>query len=55
MLKNEGIIIPVYLIQRFFAKNANVIVPQKEDKLSVTTQEPEEISSFSPDMPEEAL
>ena len=31
LLKNEGIIIPVYLIKRFLADNRNVSFPQKAE------------------------
>ena len=31
MLKNEGIIIPAYLIKRFFSEDENVSAPQKGD------------------------
>lgn len=30
MLKNEGIVIPAYLIKRFFTENGNASVPQKK-------------------------
>ena len=34
ILKNEGIIIPAYLIKRFFAENGNASIPQKKGEAS---------------------
>ena len=34
ILKNEGIIIPAYLIKRFFAENGNTSIPQKKGEAS---------------------
>lgn len=44
MLKNEGIIIPAYLIKRFFAENGNASVPQKKGETSVGKQPPKKVS-----------
>lgn len=44
MLKNEGIIIPAYLIKRFFAENGNASVAQKKGETSVGKQPPKKVS-----------
>lgn len=41
MLKNEGIIIPAYLIKRFFAENGNISVTQKQEAISAKKQTPQ--------------
>lgn len=38
MLKNEGIIIPAYLIKRFFAENGNLSVLQKKEATPMKKQ-----------------
>lgn len=55
MLKNEGIIIPAYLIKRFFAENGNASVPQKKEKIPVKKQAPEKASFIVPDTSDEEL
>lgn len=55
MLKNEGIIIPAYLIKRFFAENGNASVPQKKEKISVKKQAPEKASFIVSDTSDEEL
>ena len=41
MLKNEGIIIPAYLIKRFFTENGNIPVTQKQEAISAKKQTPQ--------------
>ncbi len=55
MLKNEGIIIPAYLIKRFFAENGDAPRPQKKEKTSVKKQSPEKASFIVPDTSDEEL
>ena len=45
MLKNEGIIIPAYLIKRFFSEDENVSAPQKKETTPVK-KHPTEKASF---------
>ena len=46
MLKNEGIIIPAYLIKRFFSEDENVSAPQKKETTPVK-KHPTEKASFT--------
>ena len=55
MLKNEGIIIPAYLIKRFFAETENVSIPQKRGTTPVEKQFPEKESFIVPDTSDEEL
>ena len=41
MPKNEGIIIPAYLIKRFFTENGNIPVTQKQEAISAKKQTPQ--------------
>ena len=49
MLKNEGIIIPAYLIKRFFAENGNISVTQKQEAISTKKQTPQKAAFIVPD------
>jgi len=49
MLKNEGIIIPAYLIKRFFTENGNASAPQKKKVISGKKQVSEKNSCIAPD------
>lgn len=55
MLKNEGIIIPAYLIKRFFAETGNVSIPQKKETTPVEKQFPKKESFIVPDTSDEEL
>ena len=48
MLKNEGIIIPAYLIKRFFSEDENVSAPQKKETTPVKKHPTEKASLLSP-------
>lgn len=48
MLKNEGIIIPAYLIKRFFAENGNASTPLKKETTPVEKQISEKHLLLSP-------
>ena len=48
MLKNEGIIIPAYLIKRFFSEGENVSVPQKKETTPVKNTPRKKHLSLSP-------
>ena len=49
MLKNEGIIIPAYLIKRFFAENGNISVTQKQEAISAKKQTSQKAAFIVPD------
>ena len=49
MLKNEGIIIPAYLIKRFFAENGSASIPIKKETTPVRKQLSEKASFIVPD------
>lgn len=49
MLKNEGIIIPAYLIKRFFTEKGNASGPQKKKVISGKKQREEKDSCIAPD------
>lgn len=53
MLKNEGIIIPAYLIKRFLAENGKASIPQKKERMPVKKQAPEKTSFIVPETPGE--
>lgn len=55
MLKNEGIIIPAYLIKRFFAENEDASVSQKKVTPPVKTQAREKESFIVPDTSNEKI
>ena len=55
MLKNEGIIIPAYLIKRFFAENGNASVVQKKETIPVKKQAQETSSFIVPNSSDEKL
>lgn len=55
MLKNEGIIIPAYLIKRFFAENGNASDLQKKKAISGKKQGSEKASCIVPDISSEKL
>lgn len=50
MLKNEGIIIPAYLIKRFFAENGNASGLQKKKAIFGKKQDSEKASCIAPDI-----
>ena len=49
MLKNEGIIIPAYLIKQFFTENGNIPVTQKQEAISTKKQTPQKAAFIVPD------
>ena len=49
MLKNEGIIIPAYLIKRFFTENGNIPVTQKQEAISAKKQTSQKAAFIVPD------
>ena len=55
MLKNEGIIIPAYLIKRFFVENGSASIPIKKETTPVRKQISEKASFTVPDTSDEEL
>ena len=55
MLKNEGIIIPAYLIKRFFSEDENVSAPQKKETTPVKKRPTEKASFIVSDTSNENL
>ena len=55
MLKNEGIIIPAYLIKRFFSEDENVSAPQKNETTPVKKRPTEKASFIVSDTSNENL
>lgn len=55
LLKNEGIIIPAYLIQKFLSETADAPPAQKREKTPAQTQAPARTSFIVPDLPDEEL
>jgi len=55
ILKNEGIIIPAYLIKRYFTEIRDAPKPEKQEKASVKQPEPATSSFIVPDLPDEEL
>jgi len=55
LLKNEGIIIPVYLIKRYFTETKDAPKPEKQEKASAKQPEPAKSSFIVPDLPDEEL
>ena len=49
MLKNEGIIIPAYLIKRFFTENGNIPVTPQQEAISTKKQTPQKAAFIVPD------
>ncbi|MBQ3058750.1 MAG: hypothetical protein IJD16_00330 [Desulfovibrio sp.] len=55
ILKNEGIIIPAYLIKRHFTETRDAPKPEKQGKAPVKQPEPATTSFIVPDLPDEEL
>lgn len=55
LLKNEGILIPAYLIQRFFSETGEAPCPPKREKAPQKTAAPEVATFIAPDTPDEEL
>lgn len=55
ILKNEGIIVPAYLIKQFFTENENISIPAKKEKRSMKMNEKEKNSFSIPDASDEEL
>ena len=55
LLKNEGIIIPAYLIQKFLSETADAPPAQKREKTPAQTPAPARTSFIVPDLPDEEL
>ena len=55
MLKNEGIIIPAYLIKRFFTENGDTPIPEKMEKTPMKIQATRKESFIIPDTSDEEL
>lgn len=55
MLKNEGIIIPAYLIKRFFSEDENVSASQKKETTPVKKRPTEKASFIVSDTSNENL
>ena len=55
ILKNEGIIVPAYLIKQFFTENENISIPAKKEKTSMKMNETEKNSFSIPDASDEDL
>lgn len=55
LLKNEGIIIPAYLIQKFLSEAADTPPAQKREKTPAQTPAPTRTSFIVPDLPDEEL
>lgn len=53
ILKNEGIIIPAYLIKRYFTETRDASMPDEQEKVSVKQPVPARTSFIVPDLPDE--
>ena len=51
LLKNENIIIPAYLIQKFLSETADAAPVQKQEKAPAKTQAPADNSFIVPELP----
>lgn len=55
LLKNAGIIIPAYLIQKFLSETADALPVQKQEQAPAQTPAPARTSFIVPDLPDEEL
>ncbi len=55
LLKNESVIIPAYLIQKFLSETAGVAPAQKKEPSPQKPPEPARTSFIVPDLPDEEL